>query len=148
MAEYPPKLRKLLGRIGGIADRQERIQLLIDVSKRYRRVSEAIARPPYGDEHKVPACESEAYVFPVPNDDGSLTFHFAVDNPQGISAMAMAAILGDTLSGVPLDQVAAVPTDLVYDLFGNELSMGKNMGLMGMVGMVTGYARERLAGAA
>lgn len=148
MAEYPPKLRRLLSRIGGIADRQERIQLLIDLSKRYRRVSEAIARPPYGDEHKVPACESQAYVFPVPKDDGTLAFHFAVDNAQGISAMAMAAILGDTLSGVPLEQVAAVPTEVVYELFGNELSMGKNMGLMGMVGMVTGYARERLAGAA
>ncbi|MDH3456886.1 MAG: SufE family protein, partial [Gemmatimonadota bacterium] len=94
---------------------------------------------------KVPACESQAYVFPVPNDDGSLTFHFAVDNPQGISAMAMAAVLGDTLSGVPLEQVAAVPTEIVYELFGKELSMGKNMGLMGMVGMVTGYAQERLA---
>ena len=145
MAEYPPKLRRLLKRIGATADRQERIQLLIDLSKRYRRVSEEIARPPYGDEHKVPACESQAYVFPVPNGDGSLAFHFAVDNPQGISAMAMAAVLGDTLSGVPLEQVAAVPTEIVYELFGKELSMGKNMGLMGMVGMVTGYARERLA---
>lgn len=148
MAQYPPKLRRLVDRIGSVADRQERIQLLIDLSKRYRRVSEEFARPPYGDEHKVPACESEAYVFPVPNDDGTLAFHFAVDNPQGISAMAMAAILHDTLSGVALDQVAAVPTDIVYELFGNELSMGKNMGLMGMVGMVAAYARERLDGTA
>ena len=58
--------------------------------------------------------------------------------------MALATILTDTLSGAPLAQVARVPGDLVYDLFGRELSMGKSMGLMGMVGMAQAAARRAL----
>jgi hypothetical protein len=39
-----------------------------------------------------------------------------------------------------------VPREVVYDLFGRELSMGKSMGLMGMVAIVQAAARRRLAG--
>ena len=140
----PRKLDRLIRTIQSAEDRHARIQLLIDVARRYHRVSERIAAPPYPEEFKVPACESQAYVFPEPNDDGTLTFHFAVDNPQGVSAMAMAAILGDTLSGAPLEDVVTLTPDIVYDIFGRELSMGKNMGLSGMVNLVTGFAKRYL----
>ena len=80
--------------------------------------------------------------------DGALDFHFAVENPQGISAKAMAVILGDTLSGEPPEQVAEVPTDIVYRVFGRELSMGKSMGLMSMVGMVANLAKRQAGQAA
>jgi cysteine desulfuration protein SufE len=140
----PLKLTKLIRAIEAAGDRQERIQLLIDVARRYHRVSSQIANPPYPDEFKVPACESQAYVFPEANDDGTLTFHFAVENPQGVSAMAMAAILGDTLSGAPLEQVVAVSPEIVYQIFGRELSMGKNMGLSGMVSLVKRFAQTSL----
>jgi len=145
MAEYPDKLARILRLIGRTQDRQERIQLLIDFSRRYCPVRPDVASPPYAEQFKVPACESQAYVFPEPNDDGTLTFHFAVENPQGISAMALAAILGDALSGTPLEQVAAVSPDVVYEIFGRELSMGKSMGLTGMVTLMAGFARSRLA---
>jgi cysteine desulfuration protein SufE len=56
----------------------------------------------------------------------------------------MAVLLGDNLSGAPLDQVAAVPQDIVYRVFGRELSMGKSMGLMGMVSMVNNLAKMRM----
>jgi cysteine desulfuration protein SufE len=144
MAEYPDKLARVVRLIGRTQDRQERIQLLIDFSRRYRAVPPDVASPPYAEPFKVPACESQAYVFPEPNDDGTLTFHFAVENPQGISAMALAAILGDALSGAPLEQVATVPPDVVYEIFGRELSMGKSMGLTGMVHLVASFARARL----
>ena len=55
----------------------------------------------------------------------------------------MAVILDDTLSGAPPEQVAEVPTDIVYKVFGRELSMGKSMGLMGMVGMVAALAKRK-----
>lgn len=145
MAEYPDKLAKVLRLVGRTQDRQERVQLLIDFSRRYRPVPAEVASPPYAEQFKVPACESQAYVFPQPNPDGTLTFHFAVENPQGISAMALAAILGDALSGAPLEQVAGVSSDVVYDIFGRELSMGKSMGLTGMVNLVASFARSRLS---
>ncbi len=79
----------------------------------------------------------------VEQPDGTLDFHFVVENPQGVSAKAMAVILGETVSGAPLDEVANLSDDVVYGFFGNELSMGKTMGLTSMVGMVRGEAKKR-----
>ena len=138
----PEKLTQTLEMLEMVPDRSERIQLLIDIAERFEDVPPRISRRPFPREHLVPACESEAYVFTEERPDGTLDFHFAVENPQGISAKAMAVILKDTLSGQPLEQVAAVPQDVVYKVFGNELSMGKSMGLMGMVGMVTTLAKR------
>jgi len=143
MSALPRKLLQFLSDLDLITDRAERIDALISAAKRYRRVSESIASPPFDPAHRVPGCESQAYVWAIPRPDGTLDFHFAVENPQGISAMAMAVILGETLSGAPLAEVAEVPSDVVYQIFGNELSMGKSMGLMGMVTMVRAAAARR-----
>ena len=68
---------------------------------------------------------------------------------QGISAKAMAVILDETISGETPDVIAGVPTDLVYKVFGKELSMGKGQGLMGMIELCKILAKkmevERLA---
>jgi cysteine desulfuration protein SufE len=117
--------------------------MLIDMADRFRPVPENIATRPYPEECRTPNCESEAFVFSEPLDDGTLKFHFAVENPQGISAMAMAVILDETLSGRPVDEVARTPSDVIYDFFGRELSMGKSMGLMGMVHMVQKAAERK-----
>lgn len=139
---YPAKLSKLLRRITASGTRAERIQTLIDVSRQYRGVPQRIATRPYTKDHEVPGCESRVYMYTEDRDDGTLDFHFAVENPHGISAKALAVILVDALSGAPLDQVAAVSSDLVYDLFGKELSMGKSMGLQGMVQVVARAAQR------
>jgi len=139
----PEKLTDTLETLEMVPDRGERIQLLIDIAGRFEEVPPRLARRPFAKEHQVPACESEAYVFTEPRPDGTLDFHFAVENPQGISAKAMAVILGDSLSGTPPEQVAEVSQDIVYQVFGRELSMGKSMGLMSMVGMVAALAKKQ-----
>jgi cysteine desulfuration protein SufE len=139
----PDKLTDTLETLERVGDRNERIQLLIDIAGRFEEVPPRLARRPFAKEHLVPACESEAYVFGEERPDGSLDYHFAVENPQGISAKAMAVILSDALSGAPADQVAQVPQDIVYRVFGHELSMGKSMGLMSMVGMVAAIAKKQ-----
>jgi cysteine desulfuration protein SufE len=139
----PEKLAQTLDMLDMVTDRTERIQLLIDIAGRFREVPQQLARRPFPEENRVPACESEAYVFASERPDGTLDFHFAVENPQGVSAKAMAAILEQSVSGAPLEQVAEIPTDIVYRVFGRELSMGKSMGLMGMVGMVANMARQQ-----
>lgn len=141
---YPEKLAELADLVSMIEDRNERIDLLIGIADRFREVPPEIARRPFGDQHKVPACESEAYLWAERQDDG-LQFHFAVENPQGISAKAMAVILGESLSGAPLEAVANVDDGVVYEIFGRELSMGKTMGLMGMVAMARISAQRALA---
>jgi cysteine desulfuration protein SufE len=140
----PDKLTATLEMLAMVPDRNERIQLLIDIAGRFEEVPPRIGRRPFSPEHLVPACESQAYVFAVARPDGTLDFHFAVENPQGIAAKAMAVILKDTLSGQPPERVAEVPQDVVYKVFGRELSMGKSMGLMSMVGMVSGLAKKKL----
>jgi len=141
------KLQAILDNLKLLPDRDDRIQMLISLAERYQPVPEEIAARPYPEANRVPSCESEAFVFPVRQDDGTFKFHFVVDNPQGVSAMATAAILDEALSGAPLEEVAAVPEDVIYDIFGRELSMGKSMGLMCMVGMVQKAAKKALAAA-
>jgi cysteine desulfuration protein SufE len=146
MADYPEKLSNLLDTLASIPDRGERIQVLIGIAERFKKVKvpESIATRPYPEDHKVPGCESQAYVWALENPNGTLKFYFAVENPQGISAMATAVILDETLSGAPLDQIVRVPQDVIYTIFGNELSMGKSMGLMNLIGMVQHYAKQHL----
>ena len=141
-AALPEKLGEIVDTLALVPDRADRIQLLIDIAERFREVPPRIAVRPFAEENKVPACESQAYVWAERRPDGRLDFHFAVENPQGISAKALAVILDEGLSGAPLAEVAQVPQDVVYRLFGDELSMGKSMGLMAMVSMVRNAARQ------
>jgi cysteine desulfuration protein SufE len=145
MPEYPEKLQTLLDVFAGVTDTHERTQLLLDYAKRFKEVPGEIATRPFGQEHLVPHCESEAYVWAVPNPDGTLALHFAVENPSGISAKALGAILQKTLSGLPPAEIARVDPEIVERLFRQNISMGKGMGLMSMVGAVQALARRQLA---
>ncbi len=142
MSGLPPRLQSILDDLSFFPERTERIQALISLADRYS----APDRPkPYPEEHRVPGCESEAFVWVETDSDGGLVIDFAVENPQGISAMAMGVILGDALRGEPPAMAARIPEEIVYEIFGRELSMGKSMGLMGMV-RVTKFLAGRLAG--
>ena len=146
MSELPPKLAEILENLALFPEREERIQMLIALAEGFHSVPESVASRPFAEEHRVQGCESEAFVWAVPtgNGGGALDFYFAVENPQGISAMAMARILQDAASGAPLAQVVAIPPDVIYQIFGRELSMGKSMGLMGMVERVRAEAKRAL----
>jgi len=126
-------------------DRDERSDMLIDYADRFVEVPPAVATRPFPEEHRAPRCESEAYVWATDNPDGTVQFHFAVENPQGLSAKAWAVILDETLSGRPLAEVARVPGDVVFRIFGRDLSMGKGQGLLGMYDLVQHEVKKRLA---
>ncbi len=140
----PAKLGRLLEGLDLVSDRAERVQALIEIADRFRGVPAEVAQRPYPRERLVPHCESEAYFWARRLAGGRLAFHFAVENPQGISAKALAVILEESLSGEPLEEVVRVPLDLPYGVFGAELSMGKSMGLLGMVAMVKQAAAQGL----
>lgn len=146
MAAIPDKLQEVLDDFSLISDRNERAEYLIYIADRFEdvKVGADIATPPYPEENHVQFCESEAYVWALPRDDGTLDYKFDVLNPQGLSAMAMSVVLAESCSGAPLEQVASVPNDLVFSLFGKEISMGKGQGLMGIVTMVREAAKQRL----
>ena len=145
---YPEPLQDLLDTLALAPDRNDRIQLLIDLSERFEEVPAEIAQRPFPEEHRVPGCESEAFVWAEPRGDGTFKYHFAVENPQGVSARSLAVILDRALSGRPPEEIARVPSDVVYDVFGNELSMGKSMGLMGMVCKLQAETKKQAAATA
>jgi cysteine desulfuration protein SufE len=143
MKQLPERLDQLMTTLDAL-DRNERIQTLVDIAKRFRPVTPDIAQRPFPKDRRVPGCESEAYVWSLPNPNGTLDYRFAVENPQGISAMALAAILSKTVSGLTPTEILTVPPDIIYRIFGAELSMGKSLGLMGMVNMVRAEAKHQL----
>jgi cysteine desulfuration protein SufE len=147
MADIPDKLKETLDDFAMITDRNERADYLIEIADRFKdvRVTTDVATKPYEESHRVPSCESEAFVWALENDDHTLTYRFDVLNPQGLSAMAMSVILDEACSGTPLEQVAAVGPEIVFQIFGREISMGKGQGLMGIVAMVQHEAQKRLA---
>lgn len=136
------KLDDFLEMLQMFSDETERVDFLINYADNFKRVPQDIARKPYPEENKVPFCESGAYVFVKKNADKTLKFYFDVENPQGISAMALAAILDATVSGEKPENISVIPDDLVYKVFGQGLSMGKNMGLSGMVRMIQREAKK------
>lgn len=139
----PPALAEVLERLNR-ASREERLEALMDYADRFESVPPEVATRPFSERNRAPYCESEAYAWAVDRPDGTLDFHFAVENPQGISAMAWAVVLAETLSGRPLEEVVAVPPEVVRQVFGNEVSMGKGLGLLGMLDLVKHEARTRL----
>ncbi len=146
MANYPAKLQEVLEDFDFITDRMERTEYLIELADRFaeKRVPEAIAAQPYDEGYRVPHCESDAFVWAEDNEDGTLKFYFDVLNPQGLSAMAMSVVIDDTMSGAPLEEVAEVSPDIVFKLFGKDISMGKGQGLMGIVAMAQHAALKKL----
>ena len=145
MPELPPKLQEYLDDFGFITTRDERIDYLIAIADEFAAVPETIASKPYDEANRVVGCESEAFVWALERGDGRLDYYFDVLNPQGLSAMAMCAILDQACSGAPLDQVAAINGDVVFTLFGKEISMGKGRGLTELINAVTYAARQRMA---
>jgi len=125
-------------------DRSMRAEMLIEYADRFREVPPEVATRPFPEQNRAPRCESEAYVFAVDQPDGTLHFYFAVENPQGLSAKAWAVLIEETCSGQPLEQVAAVPQDVIFRIFGRDLSMGKGQGLIGMIELVQHAVKQRL----
>lgn len=146
MTNYPEKLATLIEDFEQITDRTERQEYLIEIADRFAdvKVPPTIAVKPYEESHRVPACESEAFVWAKDQPDGTVKYYFDVLNPQGLSAMAMSVILDETCSSQPLERVATIDPSIVFTLFGKEISMGKGQGLMGIVRMVQYEAQQRL----
>lgn len=140
--DVPNRLGQVIEAFRMIPDRSERIEILIDFADRFREVPASVAQRPFPEENRVPHCESEAFVFVESLPEGRLKLHFAVENPQGLSARAVAVILDETLSGAKAEEIAAVDPSFVYDIFGHELSTGKGLGLTGIVSMVQQAARK------
>ena len=134
------KLQDVLETFAAFSDPADRTSLLLSYADLFKEVPSSVAARPFDKSHLVPHCESEAYVWAIKQPDGTLKLYFAVENPSGVSAKALAAILDRTLSGSTPDVVAQVTPDIVEQIFRQNISMGKGMGLMSMVQAVRALA--------
>jgi len=137
----PVALTALLHEFEKLEDSDERAALLIEYAERFEEVPKKIADRPFDEAHKVPGCESEVYVWTVHGTDRRVKLYFAVENPQGISAKALAVILDESLSGLTPEELEVVPDNLALSIFGAGLSMGKGLGLTSMVRTVKYQAK-------
>ncbi len=144
MGALPPKLQEYLDDFSFVTTREERADFLIDIADEFQPVPPAIASKPYDEAHRVVGCESEAFVWAIDRPDGRLDYYFDVLNPQGLSAMAMSAILEQACSGAPLEQVVNISGEVVFSFFGRDISMGKGRGLTELINAVVFHARQRL----
>jgi cysteine desulfuration protein SufE len=136
----PEKLQQLVDMFQ-MFDPADRTNLLLSYADQFKEVPPSIATRPFPKSHQVPQCESDAYVWAQKLPDGTMKLYFAVENPSGISAKALAAILDKTLSGLTPAEIATVNCDIVEKIFRQNISMGKGMGLMAMVNAVQALAR-------
>jgi len=137
---YPSKLQAVIDMFA-MFDIADRTNMLLSYSEQFREVSPDVASRPFAKNHQIPQCESDAYAWAVKNPDGTVKLWFAVENPSGVSARALAAILDKTLSGLTPDEILKVDSSIVEKLFRQNISMGKGMGLMSMVEAVRSLAR-------
>ena len=144
----PEKLQDIIEMFDLTLDRNDRYQLLIDYADKFKPVQEQIATRPFPEDHRVPSCESQAFVFAEERSDGLLNFYFAVENPNGISAKAISAIMHDVTSGAQLDEVLAIEPDIIFKFFNrDQLGIARSEGLRGIIKFVRFFAskhKERL----
>jgi cysteine desulfuration protein SufE len=137
----PEKLDQLIDTFQ-MFDPADRTDMLLSYADQFKEVPPAIATRPFPESHHVPQCESDAYVWALKQPDDTMKLYFAVENPSGVSAKALAAILDRTLSGLPASEIAQVNCDIVERIFRQNISMGKGMGLMSMVNAVQALAKK------
>ncbi|MCB0826287.1 MAG: SufE family protein [Armatimonadetes bacterium] len=133
MKTKPPHLEQFLSDLAQLSDRNERIEYLISLAHDF--VPYADAPDPLPEDNRVRGCESEVFAFSTA-PEGKIHLEFVVLNKQGLSAMALGKILQDSFNGMPVDSIQCIDQDIVKEIFGRELSMGKAVGLANTVSMV------------
>jgi cysteine desulfuration protein SufE len=145
MTAIPARLAEFLDALAAFPDPAERAVLLLSYADQFEEVPPSVATRPFPKNHQVPQCESDAYAWALQRPDGTLKLYFAVENPAGVSAKALAAILDRTLSGLRPEDIERVSPDIVEQIFRQNLSMGKGLGLTSMVQAVRALAKRARA---
>jgi cysteine desulfuration protein SufE len=132
-------LHALLETISDITDRETLGEFLIETAARYQDLPTTVCQRPYPEDHRIVGCESEVYLW-LRYIENRSKFFFAVENPQGISAKALAVILDESFSGLKREELhteaLSLAPDLVFTIFGRNLTIGRGQGLQSMVATV------------
>jgi cysteine desulfuration protein SufE len=113
------------------ADRQERIEILIDLAKNLSPLPDRLSQ--YKDEaHRVPECQSPVFLFvEIEEDRVALYADVPIEAP---TVRGFVAILVEGLNGATVEEVQNVPNDLIQKTGMPEiLGMQRVNGLQGVL---------------
>ena len=127
----------------GEADRQERIELLIDFAKNLPPLPDRLERLKDA-EHRVEECQSPVFLFVEPDGD-RLAIH--ADAPiEAPTVRGFVAILVEGLNGARLEEILSVGNDLIERIGLPEiLGMLRVRGLGGILGRLKREATKAVA---
>ena len=124
------------------ADRQTRLELLLDFSKKLPPLPERFHAARDQGLNRVPECQSPVFLF-LEREGNGVVLH--ADAPrEAPTVRGFVSILAKALHGAPAGEVAALPRDLLEQLGLTEaLGMTRMQGLTAMIGRIRRMA-ERL----
>ena len=124
------------------ADPADRTNLLLGYADQFKEVPREVAARPFGRDHLVPHCESEAYVWALKQPDGTHEALLRGREPVGrVGQGAGGHPPPDRSPGSRPPRSPPITPDIVEQIFRQNISMGKGLGLMSMVQAVQALAR-------
>ncbi len=136
----PATLDRIISRFQS-ADRQTRLELLLDYSKKLAPLPERFQAARDQGLNQVPECQSPVFLFLEKEPDG-LVLH--ADAPrEAPTVRGFVALLAKGIKGAPPAEAAELPGDLLDQLGLSEaLGMTRMHGLTAMIGRVKRMAAE------
>lgn len=130
----------------GESDRQDRIEILIDLARNLPPLPERLAH--FKDEaHRVPECMSPVFLF-VEVRDGIVELCADVP-PEAPTVRGFVAMLVEGLDGQPAAEVQAVPFEIIEQSGLREiLGMQRTSGLHGVLRRLKAAVQRAAAGSA
>jgi cysteine desulfuration protein SufE len=121
-----PQLQQIVSELGA-ADRQERIEFLIDFARNLPPLPERLV-PLKDAAHRVEECQTPVFLF-VELADGRLEVQadVPIETP---TVRGFVAILVEGLQGATVDQVLSIPNDLI-----EQLGLPEILGMLRMRGL-------------
>ena len=141
----PPSIERVLARFRSLA-REEKMQLLVQYSKKLEPVPERFRALPEG-QFTVPECQTRVDIFPEARPDGTIHFYADLNCRQSPTIGAFLAILLSAINDQPPSVTLAIPEDFVQQVMSNIGLAAREVGLNAIVMRLKRYAREAMTDA-
>ncbi|NOT07384.1 MAG: SufE family protein [Gemmatimonadales bacterium] len=127
----PPTLARYIARFQA-ADRDTRLESLLDLSRRLPPLPESFAAEAEREAHRVAECQTPVFLWAA--REGGVV-RLAADVPrESPTVRGFVALLVTTLDGATPAEIAAVPDDLLHELrLDDALGMLRTQGLSAIV---------------
>ncbi len=135
----PPSIERVLARFRSLP-REEKMQLLVQYSKKLEPVPERFRELPEG-QFTVPECQTRVDIFPEVRD-GKIHFYADLNCRQSPTIAAFLAILFGAINDQPPAVTLAIPDDFVHQVMANIGLAAREVGLNAILARVKRYAAE------